>query len=108
MVVEKFHIYSVKITANTFVSPKIETCSFLLMALSKTPPLGFYHYPPGRRELEQYFLKIFFPEEKRGRGGGGEKIMELKKLPKLTMSQVLTNSTLFATVYIFSLCFVLQ
>ena len=33
---------------------------------------GFYHYPPGRRDLpippEQCFLKIFFPEKKGGRG----------------------------------------
>ena len=33
-------------------------------------PLGFYHYPPGRRELpispEQHFLKIFIPEQKQG------------------------------------------
>ena len=51
----------------------------------KSPP-GFYHYPPGRRQLpfpsKQHFLKIFFPEEK-GRGVGGERIMKLRKITKI-------------------------
>ena len=39
-------------------------------APKQNSPLGFYHYPPGRRKLpftpEQHFLKIFFPEQKEG------------------------------------------
>ena len=46
------------------------------MSPKQISPPGFYHYPPGRRELpippEQHFLKIFVPEEKGGGGGGGE------------------------------------
>ena len=52
-------------------------------ASKQNSPLGFYHYPSGRQELrippKQIFLKIFFSEEKEG-----ERLMELKKLPKLT------------------------
>ena len=66
---EKFQIYSVKITANTVVNQKNESAHFYSCPKQKSPP-GFYHYPPGRRELritpEQHFLKIFFPEQKEG------------------------------------------
>ena len=41
-------------------------------ASKENSPPNFYHYPPGRQELpippEQRCLKIFFPEEKGGRG----------------------------------------
>ena len=62
MVKEKIQIYSVKTTADIFVSQKIE-------------PVQFYSCPqakllPGRRELsipqKQHFLKIFLPELKEG------------------------------------------
>ena len=72
MVSENFRIYSVKITANTPVSQKIESVHFYLCPEQNSPPV-FYHYPPGRQQLpdppEQHFLKIFLPEQK---GGGGE------------------------------------
>ena len=72
MLPETLQIYSVKITANTFVSQKIESLIFTRAPNQNSPP-GFDHYPPGRRELpilmEHHFLKIFFPE--RGRGGEG-------------------------------------
>ena len=75
MVAEKFQIYSVKITANTFASQKIESFYFYSHPHANPSP-GFYHYPPGRRELsipiEKRFFKMFFPEEKGG-GGGGER-----------------------------------
>ena len=52
---------------------------------------------------------LFFPNRKGGGGGGG--IMELKKIPNLNLkgywSQVLLNSTIFATftfLVFFSLC----
>ena len=85
MVTEKFQIYGIKITANTFESQKIESVHFYSCPPSKTLP---HHYPPGRQEWpippEQRNLKIFFPEEKKG----GDRIMELKKLPKLTRELV--------------------
>ena len=69
---------------------------------------GFYHYPPGRRELpippEQRFLKILFPEEK------GERIMELKKIPKL-LKALVTSFDKFhhlCNLYISGLYFVVQ
>ena len=72
-------------------------------------PSGFYHYPQGRREWrippEQRFLKIFFPEQKEG-----ERIMELKKLPKLTRVLVTSFDKFhhLCNLYIFGLCFVVQ
>ena len=70
MVVEKFQVYSVKFTANTFVSQ-----NFLLMPPSKSQPQV---YSPVRQEFpispKQRFLKRFFPEEKgwgRGEQGAG-------------------------------------
>ena len=72
MVAEKFQIYSVKITVNTFVSQTIEFVQFYSCLQAKLSP-RFYHYPSDRRELpippEQHFLS-----RKRG-----ERIMELKK-----------------------------
>ena len=77
MVAEKFQIYSIKITANTFVSQKIESVYFYACPQAKLPPP-----PPGRRELpilpEQHFLKIFFPEEK----GGGREDYGVEKINK--------------------------
>ena len=75
---KSFKFIVLRLLPNTFVGQN----HFYSFPPSKTPP-GFCHYPPGRRKLpippEQHFLKIFFPEQK-----GGEKIMELKKIPKLT------------------------
>ena len=49
---------------------KLNLFNFTHAPKQNSPP-GFYHYPPGRRELrippEQHFLKIFFPEQKGGR-----------------------------------------
>ena len=63
--------FSVKITANTFVSQKIESVHFYSYP-KQNSTASFYHYSPGRRELlippEQCFFKIFFPEKKGGRG----------------------------------------
>ena len=67
MVAEKFQIYSVKTTANTFVSQKIESVQFYSCPQAKLSPrllslssrqTGIAHFP------EQYFKKIFFPEQK--------------------------------------------
>ena len=83
MVAENFRIYSVKITANTPVSQKIESVHFYLCPEQNSPPV-FYHYPPGRQELpdppKQHFLKIFFPEQKGGgENYGVEKITNINK-----------------------------
>ena len=100
MVTEKFQIYSAKITANTFVSQH---------APKKKSLPGFYYYPPGRQELsippKKRFLKIFFPEQERG-----ERIMELKKLIKLTRVLVTSFDKFhhLCNFYIFSLCFAVQ
>ena len=101
MVAKNFQIYSVKITANTFVSQKIESVHFHLCLQAKLS-LGFLSLSSRQTGIAHFsrtaFLKIFFPERKRG-GEGGERIMELKKIPKLTKarSQVLINFTIFAT-----------
>ena len=70
---------------------------------------GVYHYHPGKREFpippNQSFLKIIFPEQERG-----ERIMESKKLTKLTRVLVTSFDKFhhLCNLYIFSLCFVLQ
>ena len=83
MVAEKFQIYSVNITANTFVSQKLNLFKFTHVPKQDSPP-GFYHYPLGRRELpipaEQHFLKIFFPEQKKG--GEDYVVLKITKITK--------------------------
>ena len=63
MIAEKFQIYSVKTTVNTFVSQKIESVQFYSCPLAKLSSrfLSLSPIPP-----EQHFLKIFFPEQKDG------------------------------------------
>ena len=82
MVAEIFQMYSVKIIANTFLSQKIESVHFCSCFQTKLSPrflsLSFRQTRIGISP-KQIFLKIFFPEEKEG-----ERLMELKKLPKLT------------------------
>ena len=69
MVEEKFQIYNVKTTANTFVSQKLNLFNFTHAPKQNSPP-GFYHYSPGRRELpipsRTAFFEDFFPEQKEG------------------------------------------
>ena len=107
MVVEKFQSYSVKIIAIHLWVKKLKLFIFNHAPMQNSSP-GFYHYPPGRRELpilpEQRFSKIFFPEEK------GERIMELKELPKLTKVSVTSFDKFhhLCNLYIFGLCFVMQ
>ena len=79
LVPERFQTYSVKITANNFVNQKIESVYFY----SVPPPrsLSLSSRQTGITESSRtMFLKILFPEVK----GRGERIMELKKIPKLT------------------------
>ena len=74
MVAEKFQIYSVRITANTFMSQKIESVHFYSCPQAKLSP-RFLSLSPGRKELRilpgQHFLKIFFPDQKEGGKGYG-------------------------------------
>ena len=85
MVVEKFQSYSVKIIEIHLWVKKLNLFIHNHATKQNSPP-GFYHYPPGRPELpippEQRFLKIYFLRRK------GERIMELKELPKLTKVSV--------------------
>ena len=69
MIAERFQIYSVMTTVNTFLCQKIEPVQFCschqaklsLRFLSLSPrQTGIAHFP------EQHFLKIFFPEQKEG------------------------------------------
>ena len=105
MVAEKFQIYGVKVTGNTFVSQKIESVHFYSCPQQNSPP-GFYHYTPGRRELPNPPEQHFFPSRK----GEGERIIELKKIIKIKTTKVLVTS--FAkfchlwNLYIFGFCFV--
>ena len=82
MVVKKFQSYSVKICAIYLWVKKLNLFIFIHAPKQNSPP-GFYHYPPGRRELpiptEQRFLKIFFPEEKGVEDYGIEIITKINK-----------------------------
>ena len=107
MVVEKFQSYSVKIIEIHLWVEKLNL--FILNhATKQNSPPGFYHYPPGRPELpippEQRFLKIYFLRRK------GERIMELKELPKLTKVSVTSFDKFdhLCNLYIFGLWFVMQ
>ena len=74
MVAEKFQIYTVKITANTFYICELKKLNLFIFthATKQNSPPGSCHYPDGRRELpilpEQHFWNVFFLEEKGGRG----------------------------------------
>ena len=95
---EKFQIYDVKITGEYICESKNWFCSFLIMPLSEGIPqvLIITH----QAERKYPFLPVlpgdlFFHQQKGGR------VMELKKWPILNLwgywSQVLINSTIFAT-----------
>ena len=82
MIAEKFQVYSVKTTVNTFVTQKLNLFNFT-HAPKQNYPTGFYHQPPGNGELpippKQYFLKIFFLEQKEGGEDYVEKITKINK-----------------------------
>ena len=113
MILEKFQIYSVKITANIFVSKKIESVHFYSCHQAKLSP-RFLSLSPRQTGIAHssrtaFFEDIFSPKEKRGEGRG-KRIMELKKLPKLTKVSVTSFDKFhhLCNLYIFSLCFVVQ
>ena len=78
MLAEKFQIYRVKIIANTFVSQKIESVQFYsyLQVFIIIIPQAAGDCPFLRNSV---FWKYFLLNRKRT-----ERLMELKKLPKLT------------------------
>ena len=95
-----FKFIVLRLLANTFCESKNLISSFLLMPPSKLTP-RFLSLPPSRKEITHsswtvFSEDLFFSQQK-----GGERIMELKKLPRLNLrgywSQVLINSTIFAT-----------
>ena len=69
MVAEKFQIYSVKITANTFASQKIESFYFYSCSHAKLFP-RFLSLSPRQKGIVHSNRKVFFqdifPEEKGG------------------------------------------
>ena len=69
MVAEKFQIYSVKTTANTFVSQKIKSVRILLMPQAKVSP-RFLSLSPRQTGIAHYSLTAYsediFPEQKEG------------------------------------------
>ena len=100
VVVEKFQVYSVQITGHYICESKNWICSFLLMQPRKTGSQTFIIIPQAEGYcpffLNSVSWRYFFLNRK-----GWEKIMELRKLPKLNLqgywSQALVNSTIFAT-----------
>ena len=97
MVAENLRIYSVKITGKYICESKNLICSFLLMPPSKTFLQDFIITPEAEESTHSsqtvFSEDLFFPQQK-----GGERIMELKKLPILYLQEhwslVLMNSTL--------------
>ena len=105
MVAQKFQIYGVKITGKYICESKNKSVHFYSCPQAKLS-LRFLSLPPREKEFtysSRTVFSVFFPHQKGERG----RIMELKKLPKLNQegswSQVLINSTIFAT---FGFCFV--
>ena len=94
MVVEKFQIYSVKITANRFVSQTNESLQFYSYPQAKLSPrflsLSFSQTGIAHSSWTAFFKYIFYWGHRR------ERIMELKIIPTLTKVSV-TNSTIPGT-----------
>ena len=101
---KSFKFKVLKSLVNTCVSQKIESVHFY--SCSKQNSLRSLSLSPRQKEITHFSRAafsedLFFPNRKGGVGGGGRRIMELKKLPKLNLlwhwSQLLINSTIFAT-----------
>ena len=84
MVAKKFQIYSVKITANTFVSLKIESFHFYSCAQAKLSS-RFLSLSPRQTGIiahsywTAFFEDIFSWGERGGEDYGVEKIIKIKK-----------------------------
>ena len=111
MLAEKFQIYSVKITENTFVSQKNWICSFLLMRPGKNLSQVFIIISKADGNCpflpNSVFWRHFFLRRKEGGRGRG---WSWKKLPRLTKVLV-TRFNKFhhlCNLYIFGLCFAIQ
>ena len=107
MVAKNFQIYSVNITANIFVSQKIESVHFYLCLQAKLSRVFIIIF---QADGNCPFLPNSFFEDILKKEGGRERIMELKKIPKLTKVSVTSFDKFhhLCNLYIFGLCFVLQ
>ena len=76
MVAEKFQIFSVKITANTFVNQKIESVHFYSCLQAKLSP-EFLSLAPRQTGIAHSSRTALF-EDIFSWGEGGERIIELK------------------------------
>ena len=100
--------FSVKITANTFVSQKIDTVHFYSYPQAKLYCKILSLSSRQKRIVHSsrtvFFEDIFSWEER------GERIIELKKIPKLTKVLVTSLDKFhnLCNLYIFGLCFVVQ
>ena len=83
MVAEKFQIYSVKTTANTFVSQKIESLQFYSCPQAKLSP-RFLSLSPRQTGIA-YFTKTAFSEDTFSvaeRGGEDSVVEKITKISK--------------------------
>ena len=100
--------FSVKITANTFVSQKIESVHFYSYPQAKLY-CKFLSLSSRQKRIAHSSRTVFFEDifswEERG-----ERNMELKKIPKLTKVLVTSLDKFhnLCNLYIFGLCFVVQ
>ena len=83
MVVEKFQIYSVKTTANTFLSQKIESVQFYSCPKAKLSP-RFWSLPPRQTRIAHstrtaFSEDIFSRAERGGEDYVAEKITKINK-----------------------------
>ena len=99
---KSFEYMVLRLLANRFISQKIESLHFYSCSQAKLSS-RFLLLPSQAQGNHQFLRKafsedLFFPQQK---WSEGRSIMELKKLPKLNLrgywSQVLINSTMFAT-----------
>ena len=119
MVVEKFQIYSVKTTSNTFVSQRIESVQFCLCPQANLSP-RLLSLSPRQTDITHssrtafsediaFFLCFFHTAILSEQKEVGEDYV-VEKLPKLT-SALVTSFDKFhhlCNLYIFGLCFVVQ
>ena len=100
--------FSVKITANTFVSQKIESVHFYSYPQAKIC-CKFLSLSSRQKRIAHFSLTVFF-EDISSWKERGERITELKKIPKLTKVLVTSLDKFhnLCNLYIFGLCFIVQ
>ena len=90
----KFIVF--RLLANIFVSQKIKSLHFYSCPRAKLSP-RFLSLSPREKEITHSSRAAFSEDISSSAERGGEKIMEFKKLPKLTRVLVLLNPIIFAT-----------